>query len=78
MPTARIWRMAKEFHKIASKKLLEAGIDWLTLGNHAFIKKGAIEILEDKKLPVLRPANWAPEIPGRGLRKLISGQKKFY
>ncbi len=34
------------------KEVLGAGIDWLTLGNHAFVKKGAIEILEDKSLPI--------------------------
>lgn len=50
----------------SAKEVIGAGIDWLTLGNHAFAQKGGVEILEDKKWPVIRPANWAANIPGRG------------
>lgn len=59
------------------KEIIEAGVDWLTLGNHAFTKKGAIEILEDKKWPVLRPANWTPKIPGRGYEVINLRSKKI-
>jgi hypothetical protein len=59
------------------KEMTEAGIDWLTLGNHAFVKKGTQDILEDKKVPILRPANWAPEAPGRGWAEISLRSKKI-
>jgi len=59
------------------KEIIEAGVDWVTLGNHAFVKKGAIEILENKKLPIIRPANWAPNIPGRGFAEVKVRSKKI-
>ncbi len=59
------------------KEVQEAGIDWLTLGNHAFARKGTIEILEDKKWPVLRPANWAKDTPGRGWTIIQLRSKKI-
>lgn len=59
------------------KEVLDAGIDRLTLGNHAFAIKGASEILEDKKQPVIRPANWAPKIPGRGYEVINLRSKKI-
>jgi len=59
------------------KEIVEAGIDWLTLGNHAFSKKGTQDIFEDKKLSILRPANWSPEIPGRGFAEISIRSKKI-
>lgn len=59
------------------KEVLGAGVDWLTLGNHAFVKKGAQELLEDKKLPIIRPANWSLNIPGRGFAEIKIRSKKI-
>lgn len=59
------------------KEIIDAGVDWLTLGNHAFAKKEAKEILDDKKWPVIRPANWAPNIPGRGWATINLRSKKI-
>ncbi|MFH0852697.1 MAG: TIGR00282 family metallophosphoesterase [bacterium] len=59
------------------KEVLDAGVDWLTLGNHAFAKKGASDILEEKEIPVLRPLNWAPGIPGRGVAEINIRSKKI-
>jgi metallophosphoesterase (TIGR00282 family) len=59
------------------KEMIDAGIDWLTLGNHAFAKKGTRDIFEDKKLPILRPANWSSEIPGRGFAQISIRSKKI-
>jgi hypothetical protein len=58
-------------------EMKEAGIDWLTSGNHIFAKKGAIEILENKKWPILRPANWADDIAGRGWEIIELRSKKI-
>jgi 2',3'-cyclic-nucleotide 2'-phosphodiesterase len=67
----------KGISKDSIKEVMDAGIDWLTLGNHAFIKKGAAEILEDKKLPLVRPANWSPGIPGSGAAEINLRSKKI-
>lgn len=48
------------------KEVLDAGIDVLTSGNHIYQKKEAIKILEEGKLPVLRPANYPPGVAGKG------------
>jgi len=61
----------------STKEMIDAGIDWLTLGNHAFSKKGTQDIFEDKKLPLLRPANWGQEIPGRGFAQINIRSKKI-
>lgn len=67
----------KGISKDSIKEVREAGIDWLTLGNHAFVKRGAAEILEDKKLPLVRPANWSPGIPGSGMAEINLRSKKI-
>ena len=46
-------------------ELFEAGIDVITLGNHSFRKKEAIQLLEDDAR-VLRPANYPAGVPGYG------------
>jgi len=45
--------------------LLGAGIDALTLGNHAFAKREAWNLLADEPR-LLRPLNYPPQAPGRG------------
>jgi len=45
--------------------LLDAGVDAMTLGNHAFAKKDAFELVGTEPR-LLRPANYPPEVPGRG------------
>ena len=59
------------------KEVFEAGIDWLTSGNHIFAKKGAIEILENKEKRILRPANWSANTPGRGYVVINVRSKKI-
>jgi metallophosphoesterase (TIGR00282 family) len=50
--------------KIADE-LLSSGIDVLTSGNHIWNKKEIIEyIAQEKRL--LRPANYPPDVPGKG------------
>jgi metallophosphoesterase (TIGR00282 family) len=48
-----------------AQALLNAGADVITLGNHAWGVR-AIRNYLDKSPNVLRPANFAPQVPGRG------------
>ena len=45
--------------------ILDAGADVITMGNHTFDKREIVPWLEDCP-QVLRPANYAPQMPGRG------------
>ena len=45
--------------------IFDSGADVITMGNHTFIKREIIPYLEDNSR-VLRPANYAPQMPGRG------------
>jgi metallophosphoesterase (TIGR00282 family) len=46
-------------------ELLDAGVDVLTTGDHVWDRQEAEELL-DGDLPLLRPANYPPDTPGRG------------
>ncbi len=48
-------------------QLLEAGIDCLTLGDHAFDQKDMLQFIE-KEPRILRPINYARTAPGVGAR----------
>ena len=48
-----------------AEDILDAGADVITLGNHSFSKREIVPYLEDTDR-ILRPANYAPQIPGRG------------
>ena len=45
--------------------ILDAGADVITMGNHTYAKRDIVTYLEDCP-QVLRPANYAPQAPGRG------------
>ena len=45
--------------------ILDAGADVITMGNHTFSKREIVPYLDDCP-QILRPANYAPQIPGRG------------
>ena len=45
--------------------ILDAGADVITMGNHTFGKRELVPFLDDCT-QVLRPANLAPQVPGRG------------
>ena len=48
-----------------AEDIFDAGADVITLGNHSFAKREIVEYLEDNRR-VLRPANYAPQVPGNG------------
>ena len=54
-----------------ARELLSAGVNVLTSGNHIWAQKEIIPYL-DGEMPVLRPLNYPPSVPGRGY--LIIGQ----
>ena len=48
-----------------SEEILDAGADVITMGNHTFGKRELVSYLDDSS-QLLRPANYAPQAPGRG------------
>lgn len=48
-----------------AEDILDAGADAITLGNHTFAKREIVTYLDDCP-QILRPANYAPQVPGRG------------
>lgn len=48
-----------------AEDILDAGADAITLGNHTFGKRDIVSYLDDCP-QILRPANYAPQIPGKG------------
>jgi metallophosphoesterase (TIGR00282 family) len=58
------------------EELLYAGVDVITLGNHAWSKKEVTEFIEDK-LNIIRPANFPSNNPGRGYTILEKHGKRI-
>lgn len=48
-----------------AEDIFDAGADVITMGNHTFGKRELVEYL-DENSRILRPANYAPQAPGRG------------
>lgn len=48
------------------EEILGAGVDVMTSGNHIYDKKEVFKYIENETR-LLRPANYSPETPGRGL-----------
>ncbi|MBI4812303.1 TIGR00282 family metallophosphoesterase [Candidatus Falkowbacteria bacterium] len=48
------------------KELMEAGVDWFTSGDHAFDKEKQLNECLEHALPIIRPANFPPQISGHG------------
>ena len=48
-----------------TEDILDAGADVITMGNHTFGKQELVPYLDDTP-QILRPANYAPQAPGRG------------
>jgi len=52
--------------RATAEELFRAGIDVLTLGNHTWSQREMIAVLKDEQLPIARPRNYPPGVPGRG------------
>ena len=50
------------------EEILDAGADCMTMGNHTWGKREIVPYMEDCPR-ILRPANYAPQVPGRGWRE---------
>lgn len=61
--------------KIA-RQFYELGVGVITMGNHAFDNKEVFEFI-DEDFKLIRPANYPPEVPGRGYTfiKGLSGEE---
>ena len=50
-----------------AEDILDAGADVITMGNHTWGKREIVDYMEDCP-QILRPANYAPQVPGQGWR----------
>ncbi len=50
-----------------AEDILDAGADVITMGNHTWSKREIVSYMDDCSR-ILRPANYAPQVPGRGWR----------
>ena len=50
-----------------AEDILDAGADVITMGNHTWGKRDLVTYLDDCR-QILRPANYAPQVPGVGWR----------
>ncbi len=56
------------------EELLESGVDFFTGGDHSFGKLKKFECYD--KYPIIRPANFPPEVPGNGFEMLEVNDQK--
>lgn len=55
----------KGIDAVSARRMLECGVDVITLGNHAWNRPDILPVLE-REPRILRPANFPPGAPGRG------------
>ena len=48
-----------------AEDILDAGADCITMGNHTWAKREIVNYMDDCP-QIIRPANYAPQVPGRG------------
>jgi len=48
-----------------AEDILDAGADVITMGNHTWAKREIVSYMDDNSR-ILRPANYAPQVPGNG------------
>ncbi len=56
----------------------EAGVDWLTSGNHIWARPDFFPYLDDPTIQILRPANYGRTAPGRGLASFTLGKTAIH
>lgn len=59
------------------RELMEAGVDFMTSGNHVWDRQEAFDCFNDPELSgkLIRPANWPGDVPGQGSKMLTVGTK---
>jgi metallophosphoesterase (TIGR00282 family) len=63
--------------KNSISEIQSAGVDFFTSGNHIWEGKDSKELLNDDNLPLVRPANYPPGVPGKGYRIIQVATKKL-
>ena len=59
----------------AANHLFDSGVDVITAGNHTFRRREIYDYLDDTET-MLRPANFPPDTPGRGMTVLDMGRSQ--
>ena len=59
------------------KEILDAGIDFVTSGDHIWDNKKVISLLENEEIPLIRPANYPSICPGKGWKVIQIRTKKI-
>jgi len=67
----------KGFTRATIDEAIKAGVDFFTSGNHVAKKDEGLGLLSDKKIPMIRPANYPLTVPGDGWRVLEVGATKI-
>lgn len=57
------------------QELRDAGVDWLTSGDHIWGVKEFVGELDNPSIQVLRPANYPAGVPGRGMAQITVGSE---
>jgi 2',3'-cyclic-nucleotide 2'-phosphodiesterase len=57
------------------EEMREAGVDFFTSGNHVWKERKIVPKLGDRKLRLIRPANYPPGLPGHGWQ-IVEGAHK--
>lgn len=63
--------------KNALKEVLDNGVDIVTSGDHIWSQKEVFTILENKEIPLIKPANLPAGTPGKGYRIIEIRTKKI-
>lgn len=58
------------------ERLLRAGVDFCTGGNHTFVRDEIFQRLEDPNSPIIRPANYPVGTPGLGHKYIVTPKGK--
>lgn len=59
-------------------ELIELGVDGFTSGNHIFDSEGGIALASNEDFPLVRPANYPAEVPGKAYFVLKKGRQKLF
>ncbi len=59
------------------REMVESGVDAFTSGNHVWAKKEGIPLLDNPSFQIIRPANYPPGVPGRGMLVLEVKRQKI-
>ena len=61
----------KGISPVAAEKLIAAGADLITSGNHVFDRRDIYDYLDNSRA-LIRPLNYPAECPGEGARVVVS------